>query len=283
MDETAQNKEHRRAYRSGSLMDQPRMCRITRIVEETRYTKTFFLDCKMDVQPGQFIMLWIPEVDEKPFACSYNGKEFGITVEKKGAFTKELFRMHEDDLVGIRGPYGRSFTRKKNAIAVAGGLGIAPLARLVEELKCDGIIGASRKEDLLYIGRFKKNVLYSTSDGSFGFKGRPTVLLEKRLKEKKYDIVYCCGPEAMMKAVIEICRKYKVECEVSLERYMRCGFGVCGACACSDRLVCKDGPVFSSAELKRMTDFGNFAMLKSGRKVRLEEYFSWREDDNKKR
>lgn len=138
-------------------------------------------------------------------------------------------------------------------------------------------MGAHTKENLLFLNRFKKKVQYSTSDGSYGFKGRPTVLLEKRLSEKKYDIVYCCGPESMMKAVIELCKKYKVECEVSLERYMRCGFGVCGACACNDQLVCKDGPVFNSKQLSKMSDFGNKGMIKSGKKVPLNEYFAWRE------
>ena len=102
-------------------------------------------------------------------------------------------------------------------------------------------------------------------------------LFLKKLKEKKYSKVYSCGPEIMAKAVFDLCEKHKINCEISLERYMRCGFGVCGACACSDKLVCKDGPVFNSKELRNMQDFGSSALLKSGKKVPLNEYFSWRQ------
>lgn len=94
-------------------MDQPKICRIKRIIEENPLTRTYFLDCNVKIAPGQFLMLWIPEVDEKPFVCSYSGKETGLTVEKKGKFTEKLFTMKKGDLVGIRGPYGNGFTKRK--------------------------------------------------------------------------------------------------------------------------------------------------------------------------
>ncbi len=76
----------------------------------------------------------------------------------------------------------------------------------------------------------------------------------------------------MMKKVFDICEKYGIEVEASLERYMSCGFGICGKCMCNDKIVCIDGPVFSSAQLRNMSEFGSFARLKSGRKVGLKEY-----------
>ena len=78
----------------------------------------------------------------------------------------------------------------------------------------------------------------------------------------------------MMKKVLELCNKYKIKCEASLERMMKCGFGICGACMCNDKLVCKDGPVFNSRQLNGMSEFGNFARLKSGKKVTIKEYHS---------
>ena len=75
-----------------------------------------------------------------------------------------------------------------------------------------------------------------------------------------------------MKKIFDICKKYKVECEVSLERYMKCGFGICGACMVNDKVVCMDGPIFNSSQLSKMPEFGEFARIKSGRKVSLEEY-----------
>ena len=75
-----------------------------------------------------------------------------------------------------------------------------------------------------------------------------------------------------MRVVFDLCEKHGVECQAALERYMKCGFGLCGQCACGDQLVCQDGPVFGSAALRRMEEFGRSARLKSGRKVPLKEY-----------
>jgi dihydroorotate dehydrogenase electron transfer subunit len=137
------------------------------------------------------------------------------------------------------------------------------------------IQGAKTKTSLLYVGRFK-DVDFCTDDGSFGFSGFTTSLLEKKLADKKFDVVYVCGPEIMMKKIFEITEKNKILCQASLERYMRCGFGICGACVCGKERVCIDGPVFSSDKLRTMDDFGKSAQIKSGTEVSLSEYFSWR-------
>ena len=76
----------------------------------------------------------------------------------------------------------------------------------------------------------------------------------------------------MMKKIFDICQKYKIELEASLERMMKCGFGVCGACMINDSIVCMDGPIFNSKQLSKLAEFGNFARLKSGKKVSLKEY-----------
>jgi len=75
-----------------------------------------------------------------------------------------------------------------------------------------------------------------------------------------------------MRAIFDLCERYKVECQAALERYMKCGFGVCGQCACGEMLVCQDGPVFNSDALRRMEEFGREARLKSGRRVSIQEY-----------
>ena len=80
----------------------------------------------------------------------------------------------------------------------------------------------------------------------------------------------------MMHRVFTLCETFAVSCQVSLARYMRCGFGVCGACVCGSQVVCKDGPVFGSAQLRTMDDFNTTALLKSGEAVGLDRYFSWR-------
>jgi len=79
-----------------------------------------------------------------------------------------------------------------------------------------------------------------------------------------------------MKKVFDIAEKHNIPCEASLERFMFCGIGVCGSCACGNKLVCRDGPVFSSDNLREINDFGRYAKLKNGKKTSLQEYYKWR-------
>jgi len=242
---------------------------------------------KLKYKPGQFIMLWLPGIDEKPFAISHlKENEFGVTIECKGIFTKEICHIKEGTKVGVRGPYGKGFEVKDNSIIVAGGLGIAPSLPLIKKIKNSTIIqGAKSKEYLLYlkdknlleiIEKNNNKIIYCTDDGSFGINGFTTNVL-KEILNKKTKTVYTCGPEIMIQKVFEICEKNKVELQASLERFMKCGIGICGSCVINDQIVCKDGPVFNSKQLKKLTELGKFAKLKSGKKVKIEEYYSWRQ------
>lgn len=264
----------------------PQMMEISEAVSEGKGQKSFFFKENIDCKPGQFIMVWLPGVDEKPMAVSYYKKgEFAFTFQIVGGFTKALDSLKKGDRLGIRGPYGNGFSLKGNACVVAGGVGLSSVSTLIDALKNTIIIyGARSREHLIYFNRYKgKNMVIATDDGSFGRKGFTTDILKEQLESNnkninsknnnnKIKIVYTCGPEIMTKKVFDLCQKYNVECEASLERIMKCGYGICGACMCSDKLVCMDGPVFNSAQLKKMPDFGSFARLKTGRKVSLGEY-----------
>ena len=255
----------------------PKIMEISRVVNEGKGQKSFFFNYKLECKPGQFIMMWIPDVDEKPMAVSYyNKNEFAITSQVVGAFTKTLDSLKKGDKVGIRGPYGNSFPIRQNACVVGGGVGMASVSALIDKLKNPVIInGARTKEHLIYLKRYKnKKMLIATDDGSQGKKGYTTDILEEQLKNKKDNIkiVYTCGPEIMMKKVLDICSRYKVECEASVERYMACGFGICGKCVVNDKIVCIDGPIFNSKQINNMPEFGSFARLKSGKKVPLQKY-----------
>ncbi|MCF6246853.1 MAG: dihydroorotate dehydrogenase electron transfer subunit [Desulfobacula sp.] len=243
---------------------------------------TLFFDYALAFRPGQFIMVWIPGIDEKPYTISYHSQNrFAITIEAKGIFSQKAITLDRGDLVGIRGPFGNGFDilLDGHAAVVAGGCGMAPLASLVEQLpqSTSFIHGARSKEFILYPERFKTERQFCTNDGSFGEKGLVTDLLEKEIESKKQiDMVYTCGPEIMMAAVFKLCEENHIPCQVSLERYMRCGFGVCGACVCGSEIVCKDGPVFGSKSIRNMKDFNAKALLKSGKDADLSTYFSWR-------
>ncbi|MFH2027873.1 MAG: dihydroorotate dehydrogenase electron transfer subunit [Nanoarchaeota archaeon] len=259
---------------------------IKEVRRETPKSVTLILNGKINYNPGQFIMLWLPGMDEKPFAVSYQWfTQFGVTIEEKGKFTKYISDIKEGTKVGIRGPYGHGFSAEDSSIIVVGGLGMAPALSLIKNVKDSTIIqGARSKEFLLFlkdedmlkmIEKNNNKIIYCTDDGSFGIHGFTTDVLKETIS-KKIKKVYTVGPEIMMVNVFKICEQHKINCEASLERYMRCGFGICGACTCGDQLVCKDGPVFSSEKLRLMKDFGKSAKLKSGRKVELKEYFEYR-------
>lgn len=260
--------------------------KIKKIIKETPKAVSIILEGKINYKPGQFIMLWLPGVDEKPFVVSHQSTdEFRITIEEKGTFTKKISKIKLGTKVGIRGPYGNGFTPKDHSIIIAGGLGMAPALSLLKKIKHSTIIqGAKSKEYLLYLGnkeiintliKNKNRIIYCTDDGSYGINSFTTDVL-KEVINNKVKTVYTVGPEIMIKKIFEICEENKIECQASLERYMRCGFGICGACVCGDQLVCKDGPVFNSDKLRKIKDFGNYAKLKSGKKVTLKEYFNYR-------
>lgn len=241
---------------------------ITKVVQETPAIRTFFFDISFEPIPGQFVMVWIRGVDEIPMALSYDN---AITVQKVGSATSALFELEECDSVGIRGPFGNGFDIKKGRmLLVSGGVGAAPLAPLAEKASAAGakittLLGAKTREELLFRKRFEAvgDVIVATDDGSEGKHGYVTQLLED---EKNFDQIYCCGPEPMMKKVLDKVRPEKAQ--FSLHRYIKCGIGICGACCMDGLRVCKDGPVFSGNVLK-MTEFGIYRRNECGEKVKI--------------
>ncbi|MEM2508786.1 MAG: dihydroorotate dehydrogenase electron transfer subunit, partial [Candidatus Thermoplasmatota archaeon] len=205
------------------------ICEIKKIVNETKFHKTFFFSCDKlkNAKPGQFVMVWIPGVDEIPMSLSYIGNMQAITVERVGEATEKMHQMNEKDKIGIRGAYGNGFSEiGKKALFVAGGTGIAPLMPLIRKYKGEKhvVIGARNKDLLLFLDEIEKiaEIYISTDDGSIGFKGFASQLAEKIIKEEKFDVVYTCGPEIMMKKILDLCKKNKIRMQASLERYMKC-------------------------------------------------------------
>ncbi len=269
-----------------SSFDQPVMMKIDKVIDESVGTKSFLFKHKLDYTPGQFIMVWLPGFDEKPFAVSYlNDDFFGITVLERGKYTKLLHKMEPGEQLGIRGPFGHGYSIPDNikngngsVCVIGGGCGMASVTVLIERLSDNNptvLMGASTGTSLFFKNRYKDITLF-TDDGSEGIKGYPTDALEALHNKHKYDIIYTCGPEIMMAKVFEFCRKHSIQFEASLERYMKCGIGICGQCVCNGQMVCKDGPVFDLQALSNMDDFGKYSLLKSGLRVSLKEYGDWR-------
>lgn len=247
-------------------------------VREVHHTHTFRFRMPVDAGPGQFVMLWIPRFDELPMALSYPGDPKGVTVHAYGDGSTALAEKFEvGDRIGVRGPYGNTFRIEgERALCVAGGTGMASLIAAVEALAAAGVevvsaIGARTAEELLFEARAKAcgEVHIATDDGSRDFHGFVPVLANRLLDSDRFDRVLTCGPELMMKAVVDSARSRSIPVQASLERYMKCGVGICDACVLDDRLVCLDGPVFTGEQLAGSEDFGRWRRDRSGVRVKL--------------
>ncbi|HYT01116.1 MAG TPA: dihydroorotate dehydrogenase electron transfer subunit [Thermoplasmata archaeon] len=245
------------------------------IVRETPTTMTYRFRADFGGKPGQFLMVWIPRYDELPMALSYLGAVKGITVHDYGDATHALAAFNAGDRIGVRGPYGNAFRLEgTKVLAVGGGSGMASMIAAIEALAQQGAnvvtaIGARTAEELLFVDRANGSgeVHIATDDGSRGFHGFAPPLAEKLLDRERFDQILTCGPERMMKAVVDLARKRSIPVQASLERYMKCGIGICDACSLDTKLVCWDGPIFTAEQLDGSEDFGRFRRDKSGRRV----------------
>jgi dihydroorotate dehydrogenase electron transfer subunit len=154
---------------------------------------------------------------------------------------------------------------------------MAPLAPAIEDAQKSGksvttAIGARTASELLFVERMKKSskVYTSTDDGSAGYNGFVPALASEILGKNKFEMMITCGPEIMIKKIFELGEKHKIPVQASIERYMKCGVGLCDACSIGGYLVCKDGPIFTYQQLKN-TEFGKCSRDPSGRRIQ----FKW--------
>ena len=253
---------------------------ITRVIPENSSMKTLVFDCDFDVQPGQFVNMWIPRVDEKPFSVAFaNGRELHLTIADVGPFSHLANELGVGDKAGLRGPYGQGFTFQpnQNIAMVGGGFGSAPLyftALHAVEAGCtvDFIIGARREDLLIYTDRVKDlkgaELHIATDDGSVGHHGYNVEILAQLMEDKTYDTIMTCGPERMMAAVANLAEQYDTDAQISLERYMKCGFGLCGQCVVDPTgdTTCTKGPVVSLDYVRKVDEFGKYHRDNLGKK-----------------
>jgi len=224
-------------------------------------------------KPGMFVILWLPDVDFLPMSISSIKENLiEITVKKIGEGTSKLFELIEGESIGIRGPFGNSFNYEdsKSILVVGGGMGIAALTTLIETLKLNKAhvrvaIGAKDEDSLIFAERLLElipNTMCTTDDGSFGKKCIVTDPVEELINKENFDLIVTCGPEIMMKKVLELAESKNIELQASLERKMKCGVGLCGSCCIgveNNITICKDGPVFNSDQLKKFPKFGTYS------------------------
>lgn len=214
-----------------------------------------FVNVKVENSPSTFLRrpISVHDVD------AVHGLLY-LLVKIAGPGTAKLAELCSGEKLNIILPLGNSFTQPDNGrcLLVGGGVGIAPLLHLSKELKSKGmkpvvLIGTRSKKDIVLQEEFEKyaQVYYTTEDGSYGEKGYPT---QHSVLNEKFDHIFCCGPEPMMKAVARYAYAKNIDCEVSLENMMACGIGACLCCVNDTKdghkCVCTEGPVFNINDLK---------------------------------
>ena len=216
-----------------------------------------FVQARIDGSPGTFLRrpLSIHDVD-------YSGNKIKLLVQIAGKGTETLSGLNKGDTLNIIYPLGNSFTLPRpddHVLIVGGGCGAAPLLFLGKYLKSNGyspdiLLGFRNSERIIEYEEYSEigRVFLTTEDGSRGEKGFVTD--HSVLTGTGYDRIYCCGPDAMMRAVAKYCLKRGITCEVSLENLMACGIGACLCCVVDtvkgNLCTCIDGPVFNITDLK---------------------------------
>ena len=227
--------------------------KVENVIKHGKDFATVVFDSLLPSYPGQFIMLNLFGYEEIPLSLS---SPRSVTVKAVGETTRALVNINPGTLVGIKGPSGNPFSPASGkALLIAGGIGIAPLLYLHDYLLAEGVevhvlCGARNADEIICLDRLK-NYEIATDDGSTGFHGS-VVELAATKNLNSYNKIYACGPEAMLRALYRLLKENELlnRAEFSLERFMRCGLGVCGSCVLENGLrVCVEGPVFSAAKL----------------------------------
>jgi dihydroorotate dehydrogenase electron transfer subunit len=249
----------------------PRPATIREIRVENYRIKTFVLDAAIpQAQPGQFVMVWLPAVEEAPFSLAYH-TPVTLTVARVGQLTEAMHRLEVGDRLWLRGPYGHPFRAEADVqrpLLVGGGYGVAPLAFLAEVLLARGqhplaLVGGRTAADIIGLERFERlgiPTIVTTEDGSRGEQGvvlDPLArLLESRLpwpgqdgqpEKAKGDALYGVGPHGLLEALERLARVHKLPAQLSWEATIGCAVGLCGMCEHTDgSLLCVEGPVLKS-------------------------------------
>ena len=265
-----------------------RIVEIVKTKVEARDVKTLYFrdDLCSRAKPGQFIMAWIPDVDEIPLSISSASNGLAsVTVKDVGEATHAINQMERGDILGIRGPFGSYFRIiGRNALIVAGGIGAAPLLMLADRLlsrnvRVSFIEGAKTHSEIIFKDqlsflrdKYGLEVIFATDDGTYGLRGTAVDAAEEALSKKRFDSLYACGRESMIHKLYCLAEKYSIPMQASLERIMRCAIGICGSCVIGRYRVCKDGPVFDSSMLREvMEELGKFKRNFRGEKVQVED------------
>jgi NAD(P)H-flavin reductase len=262
---------------------EPRPFRVERVIKELADCFTLVLTptdghCAFPFQPGQFNMLYDFGHGEVPVSMSGDPsrpEELVHTIRSVGLVTAAMQKLRPGDVIGVRGPFGSHWplaqSKGKDILVMAGGLGLAPLRPVIYDLKNHAadygrltlLYGTRTPDTLLFADELQSwsehwaTSLTVDSAGPRwgGHVGVVTDLLDGRVHHAANTVAFLCGPEIMMRfcAYALLDRGFLPEqIFVSLELNMKCALGMCGRCQYGPFFICKDGPVFSFAQVARL-------------------------------
>lgn len=247
---------------------------------------SFLPEQPMAIAPGQFVEITLPGIGSFPVSSCDRGCDGLVTscIRRAGRVTEALYQLETGDVVGLRGPFGKGFPLElfqgQDALLIAGGLGMAPLRALLKTLLVDErrknriiVLYGSRqpeallfREELLELSKKQQiellfsvdfaETLPSLADHVVCKIGLVNELLADLNFAPRQTVAAVCGPPALYHCILEELALIGVPATkifATLERRMRCGVGECCHCVVAGRYICKDGPVFSLEQLRKMT------------------------------
>lgn len=230
---------------------------MAKIIENIDVCKDYFIlrtDLDVKVYPGQFFMLraWesYPTLS-RPISVYDVTEGVDFLIEKRGEGTKILEQLKEGDEIKLFGPFGNAFYANVDEVAlVGGGVGVAPFHYLIKEIQKL----KPNSKITLYIGEREELELENAfKDIDCDIKIKKGGFITDIIDFESHDLIYTCGPEIMMKKVVELAKEHDVTTYVSLEKRMGCGVGACLSCSCETkrgrRRSCKEGPIFKGSDL----------------------------------
>lgn len=230
---------------------------MAKIIENIDVCKDYFIlrtDLDVKVYPGQFFMLraWesYPTLS-RPISVYDVTDGVDFLIEKRGEGTKILESLKEGDEIKLFGPFGNAFYANVDEVAlVGGGVGVAPFHYLIKEIQKL----KPNSKITLYIGEREELELENAfKDIKCDIKIKKGGFITDIIDFESHDLIYTCGPEIMMKKVVELAKEHDVTTYVSLEKRMGCGLGACLSCSCETkrgrRRSCKEGPIFKGSDL----------------------------------
>jgi NAD(P)H-flavin reductase len=261
----------------------PLQVRVVEIIHENQLVKTFRLVFVDEIvqnhftyQPGQVMMLSVPHCGEAPFSFSSapdRSDGFSLSIRKTGRLTGALQDIRVDDILAVRGPFGRPFPvdalSGSSLLFTAGGIGMAPLRSVLEfcvHNRADYgditlLYGCRTPDDFCFRTDLERwaaagllELHYTVDEATAQWHGNVGLVTElitgQWIQEKTQALV--CGPGIMIRFVVKKLRALGLGDErifTTLERQMKCGIGICGHCHFNDTMICTDGPVFRVSEL----------------------------------